>query len=110
MTTLTVNLSSWADRWALAGISVLTVFVILVILVFVLLIFSAVARRGIHLHPHHVASGKPVSPYTEATEVDKVAIATTLHLYLNDRHDVESGILTINNDGTSPWQVIDQSL
>ncbi len=107
MIALTVNITSWADRWTLAGISVATVFVILVILVLVLQIFSYVARKAklpMH-HAGHNADGSPAS-LAEASEADKAAIATTLYLYYSNRHDVESGILTINPNRSSAWHAV----
>ncbi len=98
----TVNLTSWADRWALAGMSVLTVFLILVILVFVLQIFSAIAKRGSAVSAHAKHAGDAASA-ADASETDKVAIAVTLHLHFSAAHDVESGILTINTDTASLW-------
>ncbi|MCD7721991.1 MAG: hypothetical protein LUC86_00900 [Prevotellaceae bacterium] len=104
---LTVNLTSWSDRWALAGISVLTVFVILIILVAVLQIFSTVAKKGAQLAKH--GSRHEEDLLENATQADKAAVAIALHLYLSDQHDVESGVLTINNDTPSPWQFAEQN-
>ncbi len=99
MTLLTVNITSWGDRWALAGISVLTVFSILIILVLVLQIFSAIAKRGNPLAAAH----KAVTSTASASEAEMAAVAMTLHLYYSDTHDVESGILTIDPNATSAW-------
>ncbi len=95
-TMLTIDLTSWGDRWALAGISVLMVFVILIILVFLLQVFSAVAKKSV---------GKPLAatPLAEATETEKAAVATALWLHFHSQHDIESGILTINTDYQSHW-------
>ncbi len=102
MIPITVNLTSWTDRWALAGMSVLTVFAILVILVLVLQVFSAIAKRGGEIAAHAKSLGGAAS-MAEASEADKAAIATTLHLYYDAAHDVESGILTMNTDHASLW-------
>ncbi len=100
MLLLTVNLTSWSDRWALAGISVLTVFSILIILVLVLQIFSAIAKRG---NPLSAMRNASEAASTDASGADMAAIAATLHLYYSDAHDVESGILTIDPNATSAW-------
>ncbi len=99
---MTVNLTSWTDRWALAGMSVLTVFAILVILVVVLQIFSAIAKRSGAIAAHAKSLGG-ASPMSEASEKDKAAVAATLYLHYNNTHDVESGILTMNTDQASLW-------
>ncbi len=99
MLLLTVNLTSWGDRWALAGISVLTVFSILIILVLVLQIFSAIAKRGNPLSAMRNAADNTAG----AVGTDVAAITMTLHLYYADAHDVESGILTIDPNASSAW-------
>ncbi len=108
MTELTVNLTSWGDRWALAGISVLTVFVILIILVAILQVFSAIAKRGGFSSKHPEGHPEGVDLLADAPHAEKAAVATALYLYMNDQHDVESGILTINpeTDSVSPWQAL----
>lgn len=103
---LTVNLTSWADRWFLAGISVATVFAILIILVFVLAIFSFVATKAANKGKAvQSAQAKPATaavPVSEASADDMAAVATALYLYMNNSHDEESGVLTITQ-GNSSW-------
>lgn len=95
---LEVTLTSWADRFYLAGISVATVFVILIVLVFVLQIFNMVAQ-GASKAPKAAAAAPTAAPkaapVADASEEEKAAVATALYLYMNNAHDEESGVLTI---------------
>lgn len=102
---LTVNLTTWADRWFLAGISVATVFAILIILVFVLAVFSFVATKASNAgKAAQPAQAKPAAavPVSEASADDMAAVATAVYLYMNNSHDEESGVLTISQ-GNSSW-------
>ena len=98
MMLLEVTLTSWADRFYLAGISVATVFVILIVLVFVLQIFNMVAQ-GASKAPKAAAAAPTAAPkatpVADASEEEKAAVATALYLYMNNAHDEESGVLTI---------------
>ncbi len=93
MILLETQLTSWADRWAIAGMSVLTVFLILLILVAILGVFNAVSKLTFAKKQIEA-----VTPVTEATEIEKAAVATALWLHFHSQHDLESGILTIHND------------
>lgn len=97
---LEVTLTSWADRFYLAGISVATVFVILIVLVFVLQIFNMVAQGASKAPKAAAAAAAPAAaqkaaPVADASEEEKAAVATALYLYMNNAHDEESGVLTI---------------
>ena len=112
MTLLEVNLTNWADRGYLAGISVLTVFVILIVLVLVLQIFNAVAKSTSGstkapkaAAPAPAAAPKAAAPLADASEADKAAVATALYLYMNNVHDEESGVLTIAQT-PSAWRPV----
>ena len=108
---LEVNLTSWDDRWMLAGISVLTVFVILIILVFVLQIFSIIAEKANTSAPKQGKSTANAAITPNAANDDiQAAIATAIYLYQNDCHDEESGILTIKQTGTSWGKVLNPRL
>lgn len=90
----------------LAGISIGVVFAILIVLVFVLNIFGWVAKRAV---TKAAPAAKPAVKQTEtvsiadANDIDKVAIATALYLYMNDMHDEESGLLTIAHNDLTAW-------
>ena len=83
----------------MAGISVGVVFSILVVLVLVLTVFSAVAQ-GKKVKPVAVAAPKSVS---EGSAADEAAVAMAVYLYMNGRHDEESGVLTIHVNEHSLW-------
>lgn len=90
----------------LAGISIAVVFAILIVLVGVLNIFGIVAKGA---GKKAATAVKPVVAPTEtvtiadANDIDKVAIATALYLYMNDMHDEESGVLTIAHNDMTAW-------
>ena len=93
--------TDWGQAWTMAGISVGVVFSILVLLVVILQVFSLVAA-GKKVKPTAVAApaAKSVSGSSAA---DEAAVATAVYLYLNGRHDEESGILTIHVNEHSLW-------
>ena len=89
-------LTDWPTAWLMTGISVGIVFCILLILVLVLQLMgrinshqgtTATATRQPDGSPCCCNSGKP-------SETDMAAVATAVHLYQNDLHDIESGVLT----------------
>lgn len=95
--------TDWGQAWTMAGISVGVVFAILVLLVVILQIFSVVAA-GKTVKPAVAAPATGGStPAPKASEADKAAVATAVYLYLNGRHDEESGILTIHVNEHSLW-------
>ncbi|MBQ8050207.1 MAG: OadG family protein [Bacteroidaceae bacterium] len=94
--------TDWGQAWSMAGISVGVVFSILVLLVLILQVFSLVAA-GKKVKPQ--AAAAPVAPKSGAKggDADEAAVATAVYLYLNGRHDEESGILTIHVNEHSLW-------
>ncbi len=102
MVFLAVNITEWSDRFMLAGISIVTVFVILILLVFVLQLFGWFAKQSL---PNKVKVASKVNVATSAEEDDLAAVATAVYLYQNEAHDEESGVLTIHSPHTyhSDW-------
>jgi len=85
----------------MAGISVGVVFSILLVLVLVLTVFSLVVGSEKKEKPATLAA----APQTVAksSDADEAAVATAVYLYLNGRHDEESGVLTIQVNRNSLW-------
>jgi len=95
--------TDWGQAWTMAGISVGVVFAILVLLVCVLAVFSALAQ-GKQVKPATVAApANSCGPAPKGSADDEAAVATSVYLYLNGRHDEESGILTIHVNDHSLW-------
>lgn len=87
----------------MAGISVGVVFTILLLLVCVLVIFSYVAQ-GKQVKPATPAPAAPVAKSSHnGSAADEAAVAMAVYLYMNGRHDEESGILTIHVNDYSLW-------
>jgi len=89
----------------MAGISVGVVFTILVLLVLILSVFSIVAQ-GKKAKPAvaTVAAAVPApKSVSKASGADEAAVAMAVYLYLNGRHDEESGVLTIHVNEHSLW-------
>ncbi len=106
MTVLSVD---WGVAWMLAGISVATVFSILIILVLVLQIFSLLTKgssKGTTSQPAAVPVVSKAASLATASEEDKAAVAIALYLYLNNSHDVESGVLTIAQERYPAWHAV----
>jgi hypothetical protein len=51
-----------------------------------------------------VVDKKIIVSKSDISAYDTVAIATTIHLYFNDLHDQESGIITIKQRQYSRWK------
>jgi len=113
---ITILSTNWAQAWGMAGISVSVVFSILVLLVLVLYIFTFVAEgmgaKGADASKPKSVTGAEfakaqetdqAAAYVSASEADKVAIATAVHLYLANQHDEESGVLTICHLDHPAW-------
>ena len=96
--------TDWGQAWTMAGISVGVVFSILVVLVIVLNIFSAVAQGG-KVKPATAPASADKSPKSvkKGSAADEAAVAMAVYLYMNGRHDEESGILTIHVNEHSLW-------
>lgn len=94
--------TDWGQAWSMAGISVGVVFAILVLLVIVLQVFSALAQ-GKKVKPAMVAAEANTKTAPKGSAADEAAVATAVYLYLNGRHDEESGVLTIHVNDHSLW-------
>lgn len=91
--------------WALAGMSILVVFVILLLLVLVLGIFTAVAKKT-NAKVQNVKEIRQENKQVktlEKSELDKAAVAMALHLYLTEKENRESRVLTITPTPNSAW-------
>ena len=109
---LTLLSTDWGLAWGMAGISVGVVFAILILLVGVLYVFSLVfAAKSA---PGETAAKKKVLTGAEfvksqqadiahASDMDEVALATAVYLYLGNQHDEESGRLTIHHTDHTAW-------
>ena len=104
--------TNWAQAWSIAGISVGVVFTILCLLVLVLYIFSAVAagktaKAAVEAKPKVLTGAEFVkskqASIADASDIDKVAIATAIYLYTANQHDEESGLLTIHHTEHTAW-------
>ena len=86
----------------MAGISVGVVFSILVILVLVLMAFSYVAQDKAQ-KPVAAAAPAALKSTKKVSKADEAAVAMAVYLYMNGRHDEESGVLTIHVNEHSLW-------
>ena len=109
---MTLLSTDWGLAWGMAGISVGVVFSILLLLVCVLYVFSAVAK-GSTAKAEAAAKPKVLTgaefvkskqaSIADASELDKLAIATAIYLYTANQHDEESGLLTIHHTEHTAW-------
>lgn len=109
---ITILSTNWAQAWSIAGISVAVVFTILVLLVLVLYVFHLVAA-GDSAKAEKTAKPKVLTgaefvkskqaSIADASELDKLAIATAIYLYTANQHDEESGLLTIHHTEHTAW-------
>lgn len=101
MTILTTN---WSTVWLMTGLGIGTVFVILIVLFFVLSVFSTVTRKTRDKVLTGVEAVKNVVEKEEIAENTRnAAIATAIYLYMQGRHDDESGIITIHHPDHPHW-------
>ena len=100
---MTLLTTDWGQAWTMAGISVGVVFTILILLVCVLVVFSLVARGN--KEKTAVAQVAAVGSKSEqkGSKADEAAVAMAVYLYMNGRHDDESGVLTIHVNEHSLW-------
>ncbi len=94
--------TDWGQAWSMAGMSVGVVFTILILLVIVLTFFSWVAKANT---AKAIAApvAAPTKSAAKASDADEAAVAMAVYLYLNGRHDEESGVLTIQVNDHSLW-------
>ena len=98
--------TDWGQAWTMASISVGVVFCILLLIVCVLVVFSRLAQdkpvKPAAAAPVATLAGSPKSSRM-ASGADEAAVAMAVYLYLNGRHDEESGVLTIQVNEHSLW-------
>ena len=88
----------------MTGLGIGTVFVILLVLFGVLSIFSKVTRKTRDKVLTGVEAVKNVVEKEEIAEnLRNAAIATAVYLYMQGRHDEESGIITIHHPDHPLW-------
>jgi len=109
MTLLSTN---WGVAWTMAGVSVGVVFSLLILLVLVLYVFNFVAagkaaKAEVAAKPKVLTGAEYIkskqADIASASDLDKVAIATAVFLYMGNQHDEESGLLTIHHTEHSAW-------
>ena len=101
MTLLTTN---WSTVWLMTGLGIGTVFVILIVLFCVLSVFSSVTRKTRDKVLTGVEVVKNVVEKEEIAEnITHAAIATAVYLYMQGRHDEESGVITIYHPDHPLW-------
>lgn len=96
--------TNWSTVWLMTGLGIGTVFVILLVLFGVLSIFSKVTRKTRDKVLTGVEAVKNVVEKDEIAEnLRNAAIATAVYLYMQGRHDEESGIITIHHPDHPLW-------
>ena len=97
-------LTNWSTVWLMTGLGIGTVFVILIVLFCVLSIFSTVTRKTRDKVLTGVEAVKSVVEKDDIAESTRnAAIATAVYLYMQGRHDDESGIITIHHPEHPLW-------
>lgn len=96
---------NWTNTMIIVGLGFGIVFVILTFLVIILNIWQKISNKSVKT-PKIVAHEK-VELLNQAGSNNNifVAIASTLYLYFEDAHDIESGIITIKKHNTE-WNSI----
>ncbi|MBP5770447.1 MAG: OadG family protein [Bacteroidaceae bacterium] len=101
---MTILSTNWSTVWLMTGLGIGTVFVILIVLFFVLSIFSKVTRKTRDKVLTGVEAVKSVVEKEEIAEnLRNAAIATAVFLYMQGRHDEESGVITIHHPDHPLW-------
>jgi len=96
--------TNWSTVWLMTGLGLGTVFVILIVLFCVLSVFSSVTRKTRDKVMTGVEAVKNVVEKEEIAENTRnAAIATAVYLYMQGRHDEESGIITIHHPDHPLW-------
>ena len=89
-------LTDWGTAWLMTGMGIGIVFCILVILVLILNLMGRISASTTQISATQAntqtcncgcAEGKP-------SDDDLAAVATAVQMYLNDQHDLASGVLT----------------
>ncbi|MBO4800304.1 MAG: OadG family protein [Bacteroidaceae bacterium] len=101
MTLLSTN---WSTVWTMTGLGIGTVFALLILLFLILSVFSKVTRKTRDKVLTGVEAVKNVVEKEEIAESTRnAAIATAVYLYMQGRHDEESGIITIHHPDHPLW-------
>lgn len=110
MTLLAIN---WGNALIITFLGFAIVFVILVLLIFIISLFGKIMAPKANVKKTLFANAgnkdETTATHTESREhitaLDSAAIATALHLYFDDPHDEESGVITIKTVERrySPW-------
>ncbi len=101
---MTILVTNWSTVWLMTGLGIGTVFVILIVLFCVLSVFSSVTRKTRDKVLTGVEAVKNVVEKEEIAEnITNAAIATAVYLYMQGRHDEESGIITIHHPDHPLW-------
>lgn len=88
----------------MTGLGIGTVFVLLFVLFLVLSVFSTVTRKTRDKVKAGVVVVKEVVEKEEIAESTRnAAIATAVYLYMQGRHDDESGVVTIHHTDHPAW-------
>lgn len=95
--------TDWSGIGLITGMGIGVVFLILILLVLILYVFHHISETSQAAAVRRAARKGQVTPIDEASEIDKAAVATALHLYLNAAHDEESGVLTVAPTRYTPW-------
>lgn len=89
-----ILLTDWSTAWMMTGMGVGIVFSILVILVLILQFMGFINAHTQGRKPVATTAGCTNDDKKEASDNDLAAVAMAVHLYQNDLHDYESGVLT----------------
>jgi sodium pump decarboxylase gamma subunit len=108
MTILAIN---WGNVMIITVLGFIIVFIVLVLLIFIITLFGKVMAPTAKVKKTVVNEDNKQSEATHTeliehiTALDSAAIATALHLYFDDPHDKESGVITIKTVERrySPW-------
>ena len=101
---MTILVTNWSTVWLMTGLGIGTVFVILIVLFCDLSVFSSVTRKTRDKVLTGVEAVKNVVEKEEIAEnITNAAIATAVYLYMQGRHDEESGIITIHHPDHPLW-------
>lgn len=108
MTILAIN---WGNALIVTLVGFGIVFAILCLLIFVLVLFGKIMAPKVTVKKSSKKDNTTVEADVTTASIehipalDSAAIATALHLYFDDVHDVESSVITIKNVERrySPW-------
>ncbi|MGM9805217.1 MAG: OadG family transporter subunit [Candidatus Aphodosoma sp.] len=106
MTLLSIN---WGNALIVTFLGFAIVVVVLILLIFIISLFGKIMAPKAKVTKSTKETQGKDEVCTESREhipaLDSAAIATAIHLYFDDPHDVESGVVTIKTVERrySPW-------